>query len=253
MPHQYENAYDQRFIATCPKCAGRVDDRTFTCTNCGKGKIWAHFPYQHGGASGYGCNHCGSAFSDGVYTALGVALGFRCPSCAATITNQCVNRQGVSRHAVRNFLAFLVAIAVIVAIILITWYNEFGQRARHFGARDNFIRHSISETTTEMKARADTNAKAGIHDPVDDLFRSYDGMPVYTADSCDFRSRTKDIVRVPGDVATRFDWMAIRASRNIPFCQEITLKGVSGRRFINRGGMDYLARRYQDLKEHGAF
>ena len=78
-------------------------------------------------------------------------------------------------------------------------------------------------------------------------------VPVYAAGSCDYGSRTKDIVRVPGDMAARFDWMAIRASRNIPFCQEIAIKGVSGRRFINRGGMDALARRYQELKEHGAF
>jgi hypothetical protein len=124
-------------------------------------------------------------------------------------------------------------------------------KARH--ARDDIVKHSIHETADEMRAKAAANAKAGIHDPVDDLFRGYDVVPVYAAGSCDYGSRTKDIVRVPGDVVTRFDWMAIRASRSIPFCQAIAIKGVSARRFINRGGMDALARRYQELKEHGAF
>ena len=124
-------------------------------------------------------------------------------------------------------------------------------KARH--ARDDIVKHSINETADEMKVRAAANAKARIHDPVDDLFGAYVVVPVYSAGSCDYGSRTKDIVRVPGDVATRFDWMAIRASLNIPFCQVIAIKGVSGRRFINRGGMDTLARRYQELKEHGAF
>ena len=106
--------FDNLFVATCPRCSQRIDDESFSCINCGKGRIWATFPQFDGGTFLFGCNYCGDMYS---------SVGLYCPKCGSKIPIEFVRRREMSHNFFRALgtTGIVVTVMLLAFLVLLSW------------------------------------------------------------------------------------------------------------------------------------